>query len=259
MTQPTFDGIPIADMDNIFILNIEQGSWKYGYVFNGDFYLHRYYQRGTYNKVRADLAKCVNQNLPISDWYTQWEKVHTNNLVDMEMFSYTTGVKVSIGQMRQSKAIAMISAQIVEEPVYKQSNDSSTVLGKSDEEIMSDIASGVLQTRPMPEEAIDEPPIMAAGALADAGLLNSNIGLPADLLRAAKWPAYWKFIPPGWSAIDTYRLGEMFPVADPSGRILHARKKLLVPGVRTGGKSMYKDIKEARDTLSQWLEDNPDE
>jgi hypothetical protein len=73
---------------------------------------------------------------------------------------------------------------------------------------------------------------------------------------AAKYPKYYKRVPEGVTVIDTYELNNMFPVDDPTGCILHARKKLLVPGTRTGGKSMYDDIKEARDTLSRWLEIN---
>lgn len=75
---------------------------------------------------------------------------------------------------------------------------------------------------------------------------------------AKKYPAYWRTLNPDWLAIDTYRINEMFPVNDDSGRILHARKKLLVPGVRTGGKSMRKDIAEAVATLQQWLDANPE-
>lgn len=73
---------------------------------------------------------------------------------------------------------------------------------------------------------------------------------------AAKYPAYWKPLPKGWLAIDTYRVNQLFQVDDPSGRVIHARKKLLVCGTRTGGKSMVKDIQEAYDTLGSWLADN---
>lgn len=70
------------------------------------------------------------------------------------------------------------------------------------------------------------------------------------------YPKYHKHIPKGWTTIDVYAVCQLFPVDDPSGCINHARKKLLVPGVRTGGKSMYKDVMEARDTLNRWLELN---
>lgn len=72
------------------------------------------------------------------------------------------------------------------------------------------------------------------------------------------YPKYYKAVPKDWDSMDTYAVNILFPVDDPSGCILHARKKLLVPGVRSGGKSMRKDITEARDTLNRWLELNPE-
>lgn len=74
---------------------------------------------------------------------------------------------------------------------------------------------------------------------------------------AEKYPAYWKPIPQHWQAIDTYRIDDLFPLD--SSRLYHARKKLLVPGCRTGGKSVYDDIKEAHATLGAWLADNKPE
>ena len=73
---------------------------------------------------------------------------------------------------------------------------------------------------------------------------------------ALKYPKYYKPIPPGITELDIYAVCRMFPVDDASGAINHARKKLLIPGARTGGKSLYDDIKEARDTLNRWLELN---
>lgn len=67
--------------------------------------------------------------------------------------------------------------------------------------------------------------------------------------QAAKFPAYWREIPKGWRFIDTYRINQLFPVEDSSGAVLHARKKLILAGVRTGGKSMDKDLREACSTL----------
>lgn len=75
---------------------------------------------------------------------------------------------------------------------------------------------------------------------------------------ASMYPKYYKDVPKDWDSMDTYAVNILFPVDDPSGCILHARKKLLVPGVRSGGKSMRKDIMEARDTLNRWLELNPE-
>jgi hypothetical protein len=73
---------------------------------------------------------------------------------------------------------------------------------------------------------------------------------------AKKYPKYYKRVPAGVTELDVYGVCQMFPVADDTGCINHARKKLLVPGTRTGGKSFYDDIKEARDTLNRWLELN---
>lgn len=72
---------------------------------------------------------------------------------------------------------------------------------------------------------------------------------------AALYPKYYKPLPTGVSAdeVDTYVINMMFPVDDPTGCILHARKKLLIPGVRSGGKSMLADIKEARDSLNRYI------
>lgn len=74
------------------------------------------------------------------------------------------------------------------------------------------------------------------------------------------YPAYWRPIPSHWTALDYYRVRELFPLPAElqSARLDHAMKKLLVPGIRTGGKSFRKDIAEAYATLGQWLKDNPE-
>lgn len=72
-----------------------------------------------------------------------------------------------------------------------------------------------------------------------------------------KYPQYYKHIPVGITEADTYVINKMFPIdsnKDPTGTVLHARKKLLIPGCRSGGKSFYDDIREARDTLTRYLE-----
>jgi hypothetical protein len=70
------------------------------------------------------------------------------------------------------------------------------------------------------------------------------------------FPAYWKPLPEHWRAIDTYRVDDLFPL--PSSRLYHTRKKLLVPGCRTGGKTVYQDLKEAHRTLGAWLAEQPE-
>lgn len=67
------------------------------------------------------------------------------------------------------------------------------------------------------------------------------------------YPKYFKDVS-NLTEVDVYEIHELFQVQDYSGAIHHASKKLLLSGVRTGGKSKYQDIKEARDTLNRWLQ-----
>jgi excinuclease UvrABC ATPase subunit len=72
---------------------------------------------------------------------------------------------------------------------------------------------------------------------------------------AMKYPKYYKSVS-HLDEIDVYQVHKLFDIQDPSGAIQHASKKLLLSGVRTGNKTQFKDIKEARDTLNRWLEMN---
>jgi len=74
---------------------------------------------------------------------------------------------------------------------------------------------------------------------------------------AEKYPKYYKAVG-DLQEVDVYAVHKLFDIQDPSGAIQHASKKLLLSGVRTGGKSQQKDIREARDTLSRWLQLNPE-
>lgn len=80
---------------------------------------------------------------------------------------------------------------------------------------------------------------------------------PPIFSMSAKYPKYYK--PVGTlTEIDVYAIHHLFAIDDPSGAIQHASKKLLLSGVRTGGKTKVQDIREARDTLNRWLELNPE-
>jgi hypothetical protein len=68
-----------------------------------------------------------------------------------------------------------------------------------------------------------------------------------------KYPQYYKSVGE-LKEIDVYAVHHLFDIQDPSGCIQHASKKLLLSGVRTGGKSALKDIKEARDTLTRYIQ-----
>lgn len=72
---------------------------------------------------------------------------------------------------------------------------------------------------------------------------------------AELYPKYYKAVPAGVNPaeVDTYVINMMFPVDDDSGCVVHARKKLLIPGVRSGGKTLLKDVIEARDTLNRFI------
>lgn len=72
---------------------------------------------------------------------------------------------------------------------------------------------------------------------------------------ATKYPKYYKSTQ-GMTEVDVYAVLKIFDIQDPSGAIHHAAKKLLLSGVRTGGKTKQQDITEARDTLNRWLELN---
>ena len=67
------------------------------------------------------------------------------------------------------------------------------------------------------------------------------------------YPKYFKDVS-GMSEVDVYAVHQLFNIQDPSGAIQHASKKLLLSGIRTGGKTKKDDIREARDTLNRWLE-----
>jgi len=68
-----------------------------------------------------------------------------------------------------------------------------------------------------------------------------------------KYAAYQKDVR-NLDSIDVYETNRLFAIDDPSGCLQHASKKLLLSGVRTGGKLKQQDIEEARDTLNRWLE-----
>ena len=70
-----------------------------------------------------------------------------------------------------------------------------------------------------------------------------------------RYPKYYKDVSE-LTEIDVYQTHELFQIDDCSGCVQHASKKLLLSGVRTGGKSKADDIKEARDTLTRWLQIN---
>lgn len=95
-------------------------------------------------------------------------------------------------------------------------------------------------------------------ALIGQSLGNKNpVPAPAnqEIKMADRYPAYFKDFS-GHDEADVYLIHHKFGIDDPAGCIQHASKKLLLSGVRTGGKSKRQDVKEARDTLNRWLQIN---
>ena len=70
---------------------------------------------------------------------------------------------------------------------------------------------------------------------------------------AEKYPQYYKDVR-DLTEMDVYATHHVFGLIDTSGCLHHASKKILLSGVRTGGKDKFKDIMEARDTLTRWLQ-----
>ena len=88
-------------------------------------------------------------------------------------------------------------------------------------------------------------------------VINQKSDQEDTLSLSEKYPQYYKSVG-NTTEIDVYAVHQLFCIQDPSGCLQHASKKLLLSGVRTGGKSAFHDIKEARDTLSRWLQLNPE-
>ena len=85
----------------------------------------------------------------------------------------------------------------------------------------------------------------------DDGNMVDHSEQPLDMVK--RYPKYYKDVS-SLSAIDVYAVHELFGINDSSGCIQHASKKLLLCGVRTGGKDVATEIKEARDTLTRKLQ-----
>ena len=88
--------------------------------------------------------------------------------------------------------------------------------------------------------------------------MSSTNGAPSHQPSMSElYPKYYKDFSDVNEA-DVYLVHDRFKIEDHSGCLHHASKKLLLSGVRTGGKSKFDDVREARDTLNRWLEINKD-
>lgn len=96
------------------------------------------------------------------------------------------------------------------------------------------------------------------GIVPPGAIVTDTRDRQGDRSLSELYPKYYKRIPRNMDSIDVYGVHQLFAIDDPSGAIQHASKKLLLSGVRTGGKSKFKDIKEARDALNRWMQLNPE-
>jgi hypothetical protein len=84
------------------------------------------------------------------------------------------------------------------------------------------------------------------------GPIIKNIGkLIMEELKKMKYAHYFKDVS-NLQEIDVYRVLTLFDVTNPC--LSHAIKKLLVAGGRGGGKDIQKDVQEAIDSLSRFIE-----
>jgi len=67
---------------------------------------------------------------------------------------------------------------------------------------------------------------------------------------------YQRTVVPG-TKLDVYAICRLYEVTDPA--VFHAIKKLLRAGKGSGGKSRVQDVKEARDSLTRFLEMEADQ
>lgn len=84
-------------------------------------------------------------------------------------------------------------------------------------------------------------------------MATRKIQAPVPVRVSQAFPKYYKDTQ-GITELDVYAVHALFNVNDPSGCLQHASKKILLAGVRTGGKSTIDDIREAHVTLTRYLE-----
>ncbi len=69
---------------------------------------------------------------------------------------------------------------------------------------------------------------------------------------SARYPAYYRDVG-DMTEVDVFAVHHLFQIQDFSGCIHNASKLLLLSGVLTVEQSTYKNIREARDSLTRWL------
>lgn len=133
----------------------------------------------------------------------------------------------------------------------------STVVNEADHQHpAASLAAAIKSTTTTADYQLEEQVLEAQSKFKKAlDILSAGIErtAPVTSTMSSLYPDYYKSCV-GVTELDVYIVHHLFNINDPSGCIQHASKKLLLSGVRTGGKSAYNDIKEARDTLTRKLQ-----
>lgn len=233
---------PIPDRFHCF--NTTSATWMHGRVLDNVLYVHT---PTTYARYNLIVQTKVPSTCPVANTAT-WREVGREELTHIALYGTTTGYRNVAAENELAKAYAARPIK----PVKK---------------VAQSLPSPGIWMQPSGDHAAKR--LSPGRYLVDVHDDNGYIAMPvpwavppADPLaeEIGKYPAYWRKIPDGWQALDFYRVRAMFPLPAgyESARLDHALKKLLIPGNRTGGKSVYKDLKEAHATLGQWLREHKD-
>lgn len=252
-------------LQNLYVVVTDNRHEKYRGVYHHNNMLYQLTTRGsTFNAVRdslrSQLTDRVGMDLEEALPITAEHVIQSPGLYVEDIFRVTNGVRVTPRYDDTLVFIApgdgysneeILSMADYDFPVTIGAKHRPKDMGKALEAFTEEISKGTLSVQ-LAESLLEVEAVTRAETAFK--LPDCDSDPLAD--QAAKYPAYWKGLPKHWVAIDTYRIDVLFPLND--SRLTHARKKLLVPGTRTGGKSFRKDILEAYTTLGQWLQDNPE-
>lgn len=81
----------------------------------------------------------------------------------------------------------------------------------------------------------------------------SDTDIDEQLPLIKRYPDHYRRVG-DFEQIDAFAVLQMFNIQDPSGCIQHASRKLLMSG--NAPETVYRDIREARDTLTRWIQLN---
>lgn len=229
--------------DHFHCYNTFSTAWMHGRVIDGVLYLSTISVYERYNQI---VQSRVPNTCPVANPAT-WREVGREELARIALYGIKTGYRNADAENALAKAYAKHPVKPVK--------------------IAQSLPSPGIWMQPSGDHAAKR--LSPGRYLVDVHDDNGYIAMPVpwavpptDPLaeEIGKYPAYWRKIPDGWQALDFYRVRAMFPLPAgyESARLDHALKKLLIPGNRTGGKSVYKDLKEAHATLGQWLREHKD-